>query len=77
MTRNIESIDKSARKRSPYSDDTSKQDPTEDRFGVTHLATKVADFIFELSAPLGYVIGLHGQWGSRKSSDTGTSVDHF
>lgn len=52
-----------------YSDDAPKTDPdSEDTLGYAPFAALVARFIHRQSAPNGYVIGLHGPWGSGKST---------
>jgi len=52
----------------PFGDDLPKTLPRDDRLGVAPLAKRLAQFIFKLEAPNGYVIGLHGEWGSGKST---------
>src|SRR5262245_52930161 len=50
-------------------DDLPKQNPwQEDRLGFKPFAERLAKVITTLSAPNGYVIGLHGEWGSGKST---------
>lgn len=52
-----------------YSDDAPKTDPdSEDTLGYAPFAALVARFIHRQPAPNGYVIGLHGPWGSGKST---------
>lgn len=50
-------------------DDLPKQNPwQEDRLGYASFARRISKVIINLAAPNGYVIGLHGQWGSGKST---------
>ena len=50
-------------------DDLPKKDPwRDDRLGFAPFAERLAKVIEELVAPNGYVIGLHGEWGSGKST---------
>jgi ABC-type Na+ transport system ATPase subunit NatA len=50
-------------------DDVPKQDPwREDRLGFAAFAERLSKVIVSLEAPNGYVIGLHGKWGSGKST---------
>jgi KAP family P-loop domain len=52
-----------------FSDDAPKENPwTEDRLAFGPFAKHVADAILNLDVPNGYVIGLHGAWGSGKST---------
>ncbi|WP_287184340.1 P-loop NTPase fold protein [Mesorhizobium sp.] len=50
-------------------DDLPKENPwRDDRLGYAPFAKSIARVIISLTAPNGYVIGLHGQWGSGKST---------
>lgn len=50
-------------------DDLPKKDPwNDDRLGVSPFAERLSKVIQNLQAPNGYVIGLHGAWGSGKST---------
>jgi hypothetical protein len=50
-------------------DDLPKQNPwQDDRLGFAAFAKRISKVIIHLRAPNGYVIGLHGQWGSGKST---------
>jgi KAP family P-loop domain len=50
-------------------DDLPKENPwQEDRLGYRPFAERLAKVIHALRAPNGYVIGLHGKWGSGKST---------
>lgn len=60
-----------------FADDSPRQDPwTQDDFGYRPFAQRLADVLWELSAPKGYVIGLHGAWGSGKTTAL-NFVAHF
>ena len=50
-------------------DDVPKENPwQDDRLGYAPFAQGIARVIISQTAPNGYVIGLHGQWGSGKST---------
>lgn len=50
-------------------DDLPKQNPwTQDRLNYAPFASRLAMVIASLTAPKGYVIGIHGQWGTGKST---------
>lgn len=50
-------------------DDSPRSDPeTEDELGYKRFAERVAEALAGIDAPNGYVIGLHGRWGSGKST---------
>lgn len=50
-------------------DDLPKQDPSkDDQLGYAPFAQRISKIITSIGAPNGYVIGLHGQWGSGKST---------
>jgi len=52
-----------------FGDDLPKKDPwREDRLGVASFAERISKVIQQNRAPNGYVIGLHGAWGSGKST---------
>jgi predicted KAP-like P-loop ATPase len=52
-----------------FSDDSPKKNPwSEDRLGYKPFAERIAKAVLNLHAPNGYVIGLHGAWGSGKST---------
>ena len=51
-----------------FLDDAPKREPGSDRLGHATFASRLASILQTLSAPDGYVIGLHGPWGSGKSS---------
>ena len=61
------------KKRVVLGDDSPKKDPSEDHLNYIPFAERIAKIITSLSdtsllASNGYVIGLHGQWGSGKST---------
>ncbi len=52
-----------------FGDDLPKENPwSEDRLGFAPCATAVATVILQMDAPNGYVIGVHGRWGTGKST---------
>lgn len=52
-----------------FGDDLPKANPwQDDRLGYAPFAEQIARVIISITAPNGYVIGLHGQWGSGKST---------
>lgn len=52
-----------------FGDDAPKLNPwTEDQLDYAPFARRLAQAIIGLAAPNGYVIGLHGKWGSGKST---------
>ena len=52
-----------------FADDAPRRDPwTEDDFGFRPFAERMADVLWDLSAPGGYVVGLHGVWGAGKTT---------
>jgi predicted KAP-like P-loop ATPase len=51
------------------SDDAPKENPwTDDKLGFKPFAERLSKVLLKLEAPNGYVIGLHGEWGSGKST---------
>lgn len=54
----------------PYvlGDDAPKTDPHDDRLDLAPFAEAISQTVAKMSAPNGYVIGLHGPWGSGKST---------
>lgn len=53
----------------PLSDDSPRINPwTDDRLGHAGFARRMAEALARQTAPNGYVIGLHGEWGSGKST---------
>lgn len=51
------------------SDDLPKQNPwRHDRLGYAPFAKRLAQVVLSLKAPEGYVIGMHGEWGSGKTT---------
>lgn len=56
-------------KRTVLGDDLPKQNPwVHDRLNYAPFAARIAKVITSLTAPNGYVIGIHGQWGTGKST---------
>jgi len=52
-----------------FGDDLPKKNPwRDDRLGIAPYADRIAKVIQKCRAPNGYVIGLHGAWGSGKST---------
>ena len=49
-------------------DDSPKTNPKDDLLGYAPFAKKIAKTVVSLRAPCGYVIGIHGAWGSGKST---------
>jgi hypothetical protein len=59
-------------------DDLPKRNPwEEDRLGYAPVAERISRVIINLAAPNGYVIGLHGQWGSGKSTFLNFVVEYL
>lgn len=59
-------------------DDLPKKDPwSEDRLGFAPFAERLSKIIQNLQAKNGYVIGLHGAWGSGKSTVLNFVVAHL
>ena len=57
-----------ADKNPKFGDDAPKKSLSDDRLNYAPFAQRVADAIVGMEAPHGYVIGLHGRWGSGKST---------
>jgi len=49
-------------------DDQPKKDLNHDRLGYTQFAERLANVVINMNVPNGYVIGLHGRWGSGKTT---------
>ena len=60
-----------------FGDDTPKNKPGDDRLNYASFARRVADAIVGLDAPGGYVIGIHGEWGSGKSTALNFVADYL
>ncbi len=57
------------KKRPVLGDDLPKHNPwVHDRLNYSPFASRIAKIITSLAAPNGYVIGIHGQWGTGKST---------
>lgn len=60
-----------------FGDDQPKDNPwQDDRLGYAPFAERIFNVVVRMPAPNGYVIGLHGPWGSGKSTVL-NFVDHF
>lgn len=60
-----------------FGDDQPKENPWQhDRLGYAPFAERISNVVVHMAAPNGYVIGLHGRWGSGKSTVL-NFVDHF
>ena len=51
-----------------FGDDAPKTDPQDDQLDYGRFAERIAKVVVQLNVPNGYVIGLHGPWGSGKST---------
>ena len=60
-----------------FGDDAPKKTPADDRLNYAPFARRVADAIVDLDAPGGYVIGIHGEWGSGKSTVLNFVADYL
>lgn len=60
-----------------FGDDAPKDNPwQDDRLGFAPFAKRIFNVVVHMRAPNGYVIGLHGKWGSGKSTVL-NFVDHY
>lgn len=59
------------------SDDAPKKSIEDDRLEYARFAEKIAKTVADLEAPNGYVIGIHGVWGSGKSTTLNFVADHL
>jgi predicted KAP-like P-loop ATPase len=65
-------------KRYTLGDDLPKTNPWEDdRLGYAPFAKRIAAVIIKMAAPNGYVIGVHGQWGSGKSTALNFIIEYL
>lgn len=66
-------------KRDEYTlgDDLPKKSLRDDRLGYAPFAERLANVIFNISVPDGYVIGLHGKWGSGKTTVVNFILEHL
>ncbi|MEN6343427.1 MAG: P-loop NTPase fold protein [Methanospirillum sp.] len=53
---------------SSLSPDAPQTDPKDDRFGVAPFAVTLADGLLKMFQPEGFVVALHGEWGSGKTT---------
>lgn len=51
-----------------FGDDAPKKNPQDDQLDYGRFAERIAKVVVQLNVPNGYVMGLHGQWGSGKST---------
>ena len=51
-----------------FGDDVPKTNPQDDQLDYGRFAERIAKVVVQLNVPNGYVMGLHGQWGSGKST---------
>ncbi|MET4633377.1 KAP family P-loop NTPase fold protein [Kaistia defluvii] len=59
-------------------DDQPKQNPwREDKLGYAPFARRLADVIINMAAPNGFVIGIHGKWGSGKTTAINFVLSHI
>jgi len=59
------------------SDDEPKKDPKDDRLGYAPFAERLANVVINMTVPNGYAIGLHGKWGSGKTTVVNFILDHI
>ena len=57
--------------------DTPISKPDDDQFGIDPFARALARAVAEMTAPEGVVIGIHGPWGSGKSSALNLILHHL
>lgn len=60
-----------------FGDDAPKKLVRDDLLNYAPFAQRIADAIVGLDAPSGYVIGLHGRWGSGKSTVLNFVAEHL
>jgi len=58
-------------------DDQPKKDLKDDRLGYAPFAERLANVVMNMSVPNGYVIGLHGKWGSGKTTVVNFILEHI
>ncbi|MGO4450459.1 P-loop NTPase fold protein [Phyllobacterium sp. TAF24] len=59
-------------------DDLPKSNPwRDDRLGYAPFAKRIASVIIKMAAPNGYVIGVHGPWGSGKSTALNFTLEYL
>ena len=58
-------------------DDQPKKDLKDDRLGYAPFAERLANVVINMNVPNGYVIGLHGKWGSGKTTVVNFILEHI
>jgi hypothetical protein len=58
-------------------DDQPKKDPNDDRLGYAPFAERLANVVINMNVPNGYVIGLHGKWGSGKTTSVNFILNYI
>jgi energy-coupling factor transporter ATP-binding protein EcfA2 len=58
-------------------DDQPKKDIRDDRLGYGPFAERLANVIINMKVPAGYVVGLHGKWGSGKTTVVNFILEHL
>lgn len=66
-------------KRDEYAlgDDQPKKDLKDDRLGYAPFSRRLANVVTNMRVPNGYVIGLHGKWGSGKTTVVNFVLEHL
>lgn len=60
-----------------FADDHPKRALEDDRLGYAPFAERLTRFVINLDAPNGYVVGLHGIWGSGKTTTLNFLLKHL
>ncbi|RYE10509.1 MAG: hypothetical protein EOP22_03975 [Hyphomicrobiales bacterium] len=60
-----------------FGDDQPKKDLKDDRLSYAPFSGRLANVIVNMSVPNGYVIGLHGKWGSGKTTVVNFILEHL
>lgn len=58
-------------------DDQPKKELKDDRLGYSPFAERLANVVINMNVPNGYVIGLHGRWGSGKTTVVNFILEHI
>ena len=58
-------------------DDQPKKNLKDDRLGYAPFARRLANVVINMSVPNGYVVGLHGKWGSGKTTVVNFILEHL